>query len=118
MDRSPSYIRLFIATAAAVISVAFGVAYSALMTPIIRYRVHYVDQQLPLLTYSVQHYPWIAIAVPLSLLGAGIVILRGEKTRVKFEFVVGGQWLFALLWIAFCLLVWLLPEMPMGGPTR
>jgi len=118
MKHSPHYVCLFIATAGAVSSVVFAVAYSFLMTPIIRERVHYVDQQPPLLTYSLQHYAWYALVFPLGLLMAGIRLLRRKKTGGAFEMVVGGQWLFSVLWVMFCLLVWLLPQLPMGGPIR
>src|ERR1044071_1145207 len=118
MEHSPKYIRLFCATAGAVSSVAFAAAYSALMAPIIRERVHYVVQSLPLFTYSFQHYAWYALVVPLSFLIAGIKLLQRSKTGVAFEMVVGCQWLFALIWLACCLLVWLLPQAPYSDILR
>ena len=118
MERSLHYVRLLIAVAGAASSVAFVAAYSSLMAPIVRARVHYVVQHLPLLTYAVQHYAWFVIVVPLSLVIAGIMLLHRKKMGALFEVVVGGLWLFSLLWIMLCLLVWLLPELPMGGPIR
>jgi hypothetical protein len=118
MGHSPQYVRLFIATAGAVSSVAFAAACSFLMTPIIRDRVHYVVQTLPLVTYAFQHYAWHALVVPLSLLMAGIMLLRRKKTGVAFEMVVGSQWLFSLLCVICCLLVWLLPELSYSETIR
>jgi len=118
MERSPYYVRLFIAVAGAASSVAFAAAYSSLMAPIIRARVHYVVQSLPLLTYSFQHYSWYALVVPLSLLMVGMSLLHRKKTGSAFEIVVGGLWLFSLLLVMLCLLVWLLPELTMQGPIR
>jgi hypothetical protein len=111
MERSPHYIRLFIATAAAVTSVVFSAFYSSLMTPIIRDRNHYVTQQLPLATYFFQHYAWYALVVPLSFLILGFSVLQRKKTGAVFEAAVGSQWLFAFVWLACCLLVWLFPEL-------
>jgi hypothetical protein len=118
MERPPHYVRLYIAVTGAVSSVAFVAAYSSLMAPIIRSRVHYVVQQLPLLTYSILHYAWCALVVPLCLLIAGIILLQRNKTGSVFEMVVGGLWLFSFVWVMFCLLVWELPELTMQGPIR
>jgi hypothetical protein len=118
MKYSPKYMPLFIATAAAVVSVVFAAFYSFLMTPIIRDRVHHVDQSLPLSTYCFQHYASYALVVPLSCLMVGITLLNRKKTGVAFEMAVGCQWLFALLWLACCLLVWLLPELSYGEEIR
>jgi hypothetical protein len=112
MERSPHYMRLFIATAGAVNSVAFVTFYSMLMAPIVQARVHFRFEQLPMLTQCVFHYSWFALIVPLSLLIVGVRFLREKKVGVGFETVVGCQWLFAFLWLTICLLVWLLPEVP------
>jgi hypothetical protein len=118
MERSPHYVRLFIATAGAVSSVVFVALYSMLMPPIVWARVHFRLEQLPKLTQCLFHYSWYALIVPLSLLIIGICFLRMKKVGVVLETVVGGQWLFAFLWLTFCLLAWLLPEVPYGEPIH
>src|ERR1039457_6381660 len=118
MEHSANYIRLFIATATALVSVVFAALYSFLMTPIIRDRVHHVVQQPPFSTYCFEHYAWYALVVPLSCLMVGITLLHRKKTGIAFELAVGFQWLFALLWLACCLLVWLLPELSYGEFIR
>ena len=118
MERSPHYIRLFIATAAAVTSVVFVALYSFLVTPIVQVRVHLRLGAFPLFAQWLYHYGWYALVVPLSFLILGISVLRRKKAGAVFEAAVGCQWLFALLWLAFCLLVWLLPEIPYSEITR
>ncbi len=110
MERSPSYIRLFIATAAAVFSVAFVAAYSSLMPGIIRGTLHVKIQQFPLLTECLSEKSWYALMVPLCLLMYGVILLRRQRSQAGFEIVVGCQWLFALLWVLFCFLAWILPQ--------
>ncbi len=110
MQPSPSYVRLFIATVAAVFSVAFVALYSSLMPGIIRGRHNIRIEQLPLLTECLFEKSWYALTVPVCLLVCGAVILRRNKARAGFEIVVGCQWLFALLWVLFCFLAWILPQ--------
>jgi hypothetical protein len=118
MERSTYYIRLFIATAGAVSSVLFVAGYSFFMAPIVRARSHLPLEQFPGLTQCFIHYSWFALVVPLSILILGIYLLRKQKIGAMFEALVGCQWLFALLWLACCLLVWLFPEVPNGDFIR
>lgn len=118
MERSAYYIRLFISTAGAMGSVVFVAGYSFLMAPIVQARSQVRLEHWPALTQWIFHYSWFALLVPLSLFILGIYLLRGKKVGVMFEALVDCQWLFALLWLACCLLVWLLPEVRIGDVIR
>jgi len=68
-------------------------------------------ERFPQATRWVADLGWKPLAVPIVFLAAGLFgLFRRKDTAV--ELVVGLEWLFALLWIAWCLLVCLLPEIP------
>lgn len=114
------YVRLAVASVDAVSSTLFVAVYSLLCESVVPARVHFTDwphlmMWFPRPTYFVIQYSWYAFSVPACLLVLGIFALRRWKGGALFELAVGCQWLFALLWALFCLLVWILPEVPVTG---
>ena len=70
--------------------------------------------QLPKLTQWLATFCWYGLFIPACLLAAGVFVLIRHKKEAAFELAVGCQWLFALTWLVFGLLVWLLPQVPYG----
>lgn len=124
MERKVLYVRLIIAALAAMGSSAFVALYTPTAMEVARGRLHYKlpIAQFPKLTLWVAGMTWKPLLFPVALLAFGLLILYRRKSMVAFELTVGALWLFALLWIAYCLLVCLLPEIttmsPVGDPTR
>ncbi len=112
MEVRPSYIRLFVATAAATVSVVFVAVYSGLSVPIVRARDHIRFEMFPQYAQWLAQFCWCALLVPACFFAAGLLVLARWKNKTAFELAVGCQWLFALAWLALSLLVWLLPQVP------
>ena len=115
------YIRLLVATAGAFGSTLLVAIYSYgavrifehLAAKIRRFESqHELLEWLPLPTQILVQYRWFALLIPACLLTFGICVIHRWKNRAAFELVVTCQWLFALLWLAFCLLGWLAPYIP------
>jgi hypothetical protein len=110
MLTSPRFIRLSVATMGCISSVVFVALYSRVATPIAVAREHLEFDQLPQLTQWLAKYCWFGLLVPAALFTAGVFSVVGSKRRSAFELIVGCQWLFAFLWFAICLFIWLLPQ--------
>jgi hypothetical protein len=84
-----------------------------------RGRLHYKlsISQFPKATLWVAALGWKPLLIPVVLLALGLLILHRRKNMAAFEMVVGAQWLFALLWLAHCLLVCLFPEIATMSPV-
>jgi hypothetical protein len=120
MERLALYIRLFIATVAAIGSTAFVVVYTRLYMSIDGPKLKLQHTDFPGATKFVADYGWHIFVIPVCFLFFGVFVIHRWKSKAAFELVVGCQWLFAFLWLAFCLLVCLLAEIqtitPMHGP--
>jgi hypothetical protein len=108
------YVRLLVATAGAVASAVFVGIYSRLSVPVVIARDHLRLEQFPQFTQWLAQFCWYALLIPTCFLASGVLVLNTWKNKAAFELVVGCQWLFALLWFAAGLLVWLLPQIPYG----
>jgi ABC-type Fe3+ transport system permease subunit len=119
MDRTVLYVRLIIGALAATGSAAFVALYTPTAMEAARGRLDYMVQidRFPKLTLWVAGLTWKPLLIPAVLLALGLLILYRRKSMVAFELVVGAQWLFALLWLAYCLFVCLLPEIPNMSPV-
>jgi hypothetical protein len=114
MERPALYIRLIIATIAAVGSAVFVAFYAPLSMTIVRSRMpDSLGKPFPDGTQALANCGWYPLLIPILLLASGISVIHLWKNKAAFDLVIGCQWLFALLWLEYCLLMCLLPEIPL-----
>jgi len=122
MERPAHYIRLFVATLAAIGSSIFVWVYTPTSMGIVRVRLGKEFRGFPGATQALADLAWHPLIIPVIFLASGIFVIHGWKNKAAFELVVGCQWLFAILWVLYCLLVCLLPEIsevsPLHGPSN
>jgi hypothetical protein len=116
MTRPALYIRLIIATIAAMASAVFVWAYTPTSMQIIRGRLGKGFVGFPRVTEFIAGLSWHPILIPAILLIIGIFIIHRSKSAAAYELVVGCLWLFAFLWLAWCLFVCTLSEIQMISP--
>ena len=121
MERTALYIRLFVATTAAIASSVFVWVYTLTSMGIVRARLGKEFRGFPGATQAVADLSWYPVIIPVVLFASGILVIHRWKNKAAFELIVGCQWLFAFLWLIYCLLVCLLPEIktitPLLGPS-
>ena len=110
MERPTFYIRLLIATVAAVGSTIFDLIYTRFSMSAEVMRLHLRRVDFPAVTTFVGYQGWYALAIPAGLLCLGVLAIHRWKSKTAFELAVGCLWLFALFWLGCGLLVCLLPE--------
>jgi hypothetical protein len=113
MERPAYYIRLFVATLAAIGSSLFVWVYTPTSMGIVRARLGKEFIVFPGATQALADWSWYPVLIPIILLISGILVIHRWKSTAAFELVVGCLWLFAFLWLVYCLLVCILPEIPM-----
>ncbi len=118
MEPLALYIRLFIATVAAVGSSIFVAVYTPITMDAVRMRLAMPLESFPKATLSLANCGWYSLFVPACLLVLGMFVMHRWKSKAAFEFVVGCQWLFAFLWLTYCLFACLLPEILTSGPLK
>jgi ABC-type uncharacterized transport system YnjBCD permease subunit len=118
MTRTALYIRLFFATVAAIASAVFVWVYTPTSMGIVRARLGKEFRGFPSATQAVADLRWHPVLLPVILLVFGIFVIHRWKSSAVFELVVGSLWLFAFLWLAYCLLLCILPEIPMITPLH
>src|SRR5450432_1988749 len=98
MERAALYIRLIVATIAAVVSSVFVWVYTADSIGVIRARLvgkeFFAGGMQTLADWS-----WHPVLIPIALLVFGILIIHRWKNKAAFELVIGCLWLFAFLWL-------------------
>jgi hypothetical protein len=110
MERPTFYIRLLIATVAAVGSTIFDLIYTRFSMRAEVMRLHLRRMDFPAVTTFVAYQGWYALVIPAGLLCLGVLAIHVWKSKATFELAAGGLWLFALFWLGCGLLVCLLPE--------
>lgn len=121
MTRPSLYIRLIIATLAAMASAVFVWVYPPTSMGTIRSRLGKGFVGFPRVTEFTAGLSWHPILAPAFLLIVGIFVIHRWKSAAAFELVVGCLWLFAFLWLVWSLFVCMLPEIqtlsPLLGPS-
>lgn len=107
-----SLIRLGFATLSNFATVAFVSLYSKLSVPVARLRDHLELQDFPAVTRLLAEYAWVALLVPLAIMVAGCLAIVRAWRQEFVELAIGSQWSFPVLWLCWCLFVWLLPQLP------
>jgi hypothetical protein len=118
MERLALYIRLFVATVAAIGSSVFVWVYTPTSMGIVRLRLGHEFKSFPWATQALADWNWHPVFIPIVLLVSGILVIHRWKNKAAFELVVGCLWLFAFLWFIYCILVCLLPEIAMITPLH
>jgi hypothetical protein len=118
MERPAHYIRLFVATLAAIVSSLFVWVYTPTSMGIVRVRLGKEFRGFPGATQALADWSWYPVLIPIVLLISGIFVMHRWKSAAAFELVVGCLWLFAFLWLVYCLFVCMLPEIPMVSPLH
>jgi len=108
VQRSEHYIRLLVATFAAIGSSIFVWDYTPMSMAIVRMRLGKDFKGFPGAAEI-----WHPLLIPVVFLLFGIFVIHGWRNKTVFELVVGCLWLYAFLWVLICLLLCLLPEIPM-----
>jgi len=107
----PQYIRLLIATVAATGSCFFVICYTKVKAMLAQPdRSDFLAMEG---TRFLALHGWHMLVIPLVLLLCGIVVVHRWKNKAAFELVVGSQWLFAFLWLAWCILICLVSDIPL-----
>jgi hypothetical protein len=118
MTRPALYIRLIFATIAAIMSAVFVWVYTPTSMSIVRVRLGKEFRGFPGATQAVADLRWYPALIPVVLFVFGIFVIHRWKSSAAFELVVGSLWLFTFLWLAYCLLLCILPEIPMITPLH
>ena len=113
MQRSEHYIRLLVATLAAIGSSIFVWVYTPTSMSIVRVRLGKEFKGFPGATEMLANCGWHPLLIPVVFLLFGIFVIHGWRNKAVLELVVGCLWLYAFLWVLICLLLCLLPEIPM-----
>jgi hypothetical protein len=121
MTRPALYIRLIFATVAAMASAVFVWIYTPTAMGVFRARIGKDFIGFPGATQAVADLRWYPVLIPVILLMSGVFVIHRWKSSAAFELVVSSLWLFAFLWLVYCLLVCILPEIamitPLHGPS-
>ena len=111
MEPLALYVRLLLATVAAIASSLFVAAYTSISMDVVRVRLGLRSfETFPQVTQFLARCGLYSLIVPVCFVVLGVCVIHRWKNKAAFEFAVGGQWLFAFLWLLYGLFACLAPE--------